>query len=185
MKKQVYECLKEEIIEKILPSDQELARIENMIDHSDSKTRDEYELEHRKVFKYLEIKKRRLENKKRRLVFEILSEYNITEDKKNNLYVLLNYSGSKLLSYFNVETGEVKYIIDNDEEYAFIKNNFIIYPEDYMKLSEKEKEYHIIDRYKKEASKIRYDYYNEAIKSCPGDAKVQMLFKYKKHNENR
>ena len=66
------------------------------------------------------------------------------------------------------------------EEYDFIKSNLIIYPEDYKGLTDSEKEKLIIDRFRREANKIRYDYYNEAIKSSPSDAKVQMIFKYKK-----
>ncbi|MBR6113127.1 MAG: hypothetical protein IKP79_01280, partial [Bacilli bacterium] len=81
MKKQVYECLKEEIIGKILPIDQYIASVENIFDYCDSDAKVEKAPELEKTIEYQE-------KKKRRLVFETLSEYIINEDEKNNLYVL-------------------------------------------------------------------------------------------------
>ena len=63
-------------------------------------------------------------------------------------------------------------------------NNLVIYPEDFMVISEKEKNYRIVNRFKKEAINIRYEYYNEAFRSNLDDAKTLMLSKYRNHDEN-
>ena len=84
MRKQIYEEVKKEIIEKILPVDQYIASVENIFDYCDSDAKVEKAPELEKTIEYQE-------KKKRRLVFETLSVYIINEDEKNNLIIHINH----------------------------------------------------------------------------------------------
>ncbi len=188
MKKESYKDLKEYLSKKVLPIDWMLAENENFLSNIDPelkvKVLDVIEDKYKEQKEYY-IQK--LENERKKIILDAvgsvaLGNSIIEEDDeyKDGIYVALNSSDSENIFYFNVETGELMSIYNKKEEQEFIKNNFIIYPENYIDTTKSERECSIVEKYREEADNIRYQYFSELIRSNLEDTKEKILNKYKK-----